>query len=571
MQAERLPLTGLDFMEMRRANPSGAGATTAVSAMDIDVDGGGSGLVSRARSKGRRLATDVDSVIEALGTGWFHIAAVIVCGLGNAADAVELLCIGYIIPSLESQGEVSNPDSVDWTYQKSVLSAAVFAGMLLGGVVAGVGADVIGRKSMLLTSLGVNALFGVISSLTPSGMWPMLAVCRVVAGIGVGGSIPTVFTLYSEYLPIKGRGFWLSIVAWFWMVGSIYTAGIAWMMLSAFQTDWRYFAVACAVPAAIAFLLTLIYIPESPRYLATQGRLNHARDVLLFMAKQNGALHSPTFVLSRGGYLTRSGCNPSDPLSPEEAGVRAQPRGREDLAGGEYAPSADAHPTALDDIMDSDISRLSASSEEKAEPARTRVASVESSVFGDEAIDSADIDHHHELDDDPSALKTKAVTCRSVCASMCSGQSWKDFMHPSIRRTSVLLLVCWFTLSFGWYGLVLWIPTLFTAQQFDIDPYQNAFLVAAANLPGNLLASCLMDRVGRRRLLGVSMLFSALFAFIFAFSQVAWLTVATACLLNMVSVGGWNSLDCLSTESFPTTLRTSAMGYLTASGRLVSA
>jgi MFS family permease len=49
--------------------------------------------------------------------------------------------------------------------------------------------------------------------------------CRVIGGIGVGGSIPAVFTLYTEYLPPKGRGMLLSIVASFWTVGTVYTAG----------------------------------------------------------------------------------------------------------------------------------------------------------------------------------------------------------------------------------------------------------------------------------------------------------------------------------------------------------
>lgn len=37
--------------------------------------------------------------------------------------------------------------------------------------------------------------------------------------------------------------------------------------------------------------------------------------------------------------------------------------------------------------------------------------------------------------------------------------------HPRIRRTSVLLMISWFTLSFGWYGLILWIPSLFNKVQ----------------------------------------------------------------------------------------------------------
>jgi len=116
----------------------------------------------------------------------------------------------------------------------------------------------------------------------------------------------------------------------------------------------------------------------------------------------------------------------------------------------------------------------------------------------------------------------------------------------------------------------LWIPTLFKKANFELDIYEDAFMVSAANLPGNIISAFLMDHWGRKRVLSVTMMIAAGLAVLFAFSKTAVLTVITACLLNMISIGGWNSLDCVSTESFPTSLRTSAMGVLAASGRLGS-
>lgn len=126
-------------------------------------------------------------------------------------------------------------------------------------------------------------------------------------------------------------------------------------------------------------------------------------------------------------------------------------------------------------------------------------------------------------------------------------------------------------MSFGWYGLNVWIPTLFNATGLDLDPYQDSFLVAAANLPGNILAALLIDRVGRRSLLAGTLVAACLCAVGFAFSTGSEAAVVTAaCLMNAVSVGTWNVLDALSVEHFPTHLRTSAMGMLAASGRLGS-
>lgn len=149
-------------------------------------------------------------------------------------------------------------------------------------------------------------------------------------------------------------------------------------------------------------------------------------------------------------------------------------------------------------------------------------------------------------------------------------QGVRDFFDPSLRRTSVLLLIVWFALSFGWYGLTLWIPSLFNESDVSFDPFQDAFITAAANLPGNLFATLLMDVIGRKRMLAVSLVLACICALCFAFAQDRVFVILSACFLNAVSCGSWNALDCLSTESFPTRLRTSAMGFLAASGRIGS-
>jgi len=63
-----------------------------------------------------------------------------------------------------------------------LLTAAVFVGMLIGGVLAGTAADLLGRRSCLLVSLSVNCSFAVISAAAPSVGW--LIAARVCAGLG---------------------------------------------------------------------------------------------------------------------------------------------------------------------------------------------------------------------------------------------------------------------------------------------------------------------------------------------------------------------------------------------------
>ena len=108
-----------------------------------------------------------------------------VLGLANSSDAVELLALSFIVPVLKTTGgELAGISNAGI----AALQAAIFAGMLVGGVFFGVAADVFGRRKMLAISLGINAIFGLVSAF--SNTFGLLFFARVMGGFGVGGSIP---------------------------------------------------------------------------------------------------------------------------------------------------------------------------------------------------------------------------------------------------------------------------------------------------------------------------------------------------------------------------------------------
>ncbi|RHY16005.1 hypothetical protein DYB36_005916 [Aphanomyces astaci] len=96
------------------------------------------------------------------------------------------------------------------------LTAAVFAGMLVGGLVGGVMADAYGRRPIVLLNLGINAVSALLSALSPSLNW--LILFRCLAGIGVGGIVSCLFALCVEHLPTSARARYITILCSFWMV-----------------------------------------------------------------------------------------------------------------------------------------------------------------------------------------------------------------------------------------------------------------------------------------------------------------------------------------------------------------
>ncbi|RLN06482.1 hypothetical protein BBJ28_00019564 [Nothophytophthora sp. Chile5] len=206
----------------------------------------------------------------------------VILGFGNVADAVEILAIGYILTVYEDTEGAITP------WESSFLTAAVFAGMLCGGLVGGVAGDLYGRKPVLLTTLAINALAAFLSALSPNIYW--LIFFRTIAGIGVGGVVAALFALCLEHVPVSARGRYVTILCSFWMVGAVLTAGTAWVMLGKtsdgqriLPLSWRWFAASVGLPSFTCFLFTFWYVPESPHFLASRGDAEGASRVLQYV------------------------------------------------------------------------------------------------------------------------------------------------------------------------------------------------------------------------------------------------------------------------------------------------
>ena len=111
---------------------------------------------------------------------------------------------------------------------------------------------------------------------------------------------------------------------------------------------------------------------------------------------------------------------------------------------------------------------------------------------------------------------------------------------------------------------------LFTDLGFD-SPYYDQFLYAMASLPGNLVSVYFIDVIGRTRLLAYGMFLAACCSVGFAvFPRNQALVVVFTALYNAFSTAGWNALDCLSAEVFPTQVRGIALGTFSSFGRIAA-
>lgn len=150
--------------------------------------------VSAGAGEDKDTALSVDEALDRVGTGRFQNLMLLVCGLGNAADAVELLCISLVLPAI---GETNSQSEMALTLtQLGWLSSSVFWGALVGTLGWGCCSDALGRRAALTASMLIAGIFGFLSALSYSVS--ALVLCRSLAGVGVGGSVPVVFAFLCE-------------------------------------------------------------------------------------------------------------------------------------------------------------------------------------------------------------------------------------------------------------------------------------------------------------------------------------------------------------------------------------
>ena len=144
----------------------------------------------------------------------------------------------------------------------------------------------------------------------------------------------------------------------------------------------------------------------------------------------------------------------------------------------------------------------------------------------------------------------------------------KLWSKPHLRST-VVLWVIWFGINFGYYGFVLWTPTLLMAQGFTmVRSFGFTVIMCLAQLPGYFSAAWLIERIGRKPTLIIYFAGTALASWLFGHAGSESAVLASGCLLYFFALGAWGCVYSYSPEVYPTEVRGSGTGWAAAFGRV---
>ncbi|XP_050528013.1 synaptic vesicle glycoprotein 2B-like, partial [Daktulosphaira vitifoliae] len=228
----------------------------------------------------QNYVTFEDAQYEA-GTGRYQWILLIVCGMVNMACAISTTSISFITPAAEVDFDLTSTS-------KGLLNGAPFLGMLLGAYFWGICSDINGRRFVILGSMGMDALFSIISCLIQHIVFFILV--RIGNGFAIIGATCMIYVYLGEFLTADKRDGYLLGLEIFWAIGMIVCPGVAmfvipnkfltWIPHPIFKfNSWRVFIFLSSLPSLLAFVL-IYQFPESPRYLMLKGRLNGSRHVL---------------------------------------------------------------------------------------------------------------------------------------------------------------------------------------------------------------------------------------------------------------------------------------------------
>ncbi len=169
------------------------------------------------------------------------------------------------------------------SWQQGWVVSAVLLGAVLGAAIIGPMSDKYGRKKLILVSSIIFFIGALGSAFSPS--FSMLILSRIVLGMAVGASSALIPTYLAELSPAEKRGSVSSLFQLMVMSG-ILLAYITNYSFSGLYIGWRWMLGFAAIPAIILFFGGLA-LPESPRFLVKDGRIDEARIILEQMNKDN--------------------------------------------------------------------------------------------------------------------------------------------------------------------------------------------------------------------------------------------------------------------------------------------
>ncbi|KAA0575185.1 MFS transporter [Azospirillum sp. B21] len=213
-----------------------------------------------------QASVTVSDIIDNSRLSRYQLRIMLICALVAVLDGFDTQAVAFVAPILASSLNIPLP-----TFG-SVFGVGLL-GLAVGALVCGSIADRFGRRKVIIAC---TLIFGAFSTATAfSYGLPDLMVYRFLTGIGLGGVLPNIITLTSEYAPRRNRSMFVTIMFCGYPLGAMIGGIVSTWIIGAF--GWKgVFLCGGLLPLALVPVL-VVALPESVQFLA--GKPGRSQEV----------------------------------------------------------------------------------------------------------------------------------------------------------------------------------------------------------------------------------------------------------------------------------------------------
>jgi MFS transporter, putative metabolite:H+ symporter len=222
--------------------------------------------------------------LDRLPTGSFHYGIFWLVGAGMFFDGYDLYVGTNVLPAALQSGFSTPALNADFI-------SKTFLGMTIGALITGFIGDRYGRRFTYQVNLAVFGLASLAAAFAPD--MTSLNWLRLVMGLGLGAEIVVGYSTLTEFVPPQSRGRWLAFMSFLVVSGLPVTALLGYLIIPVW--GWRPMFVIAGIGALIVWWLRK-NLPESPRWLESQGRNDEAEAIVTAIEK-SAATALPPAVL----------------------------------------------------------------------------------------------------------------------------------------------------------------------------------------------------------------------------------------------------------------------------------
>jgi AAHS family 4-hydroxybenzoate transporter-like MFS transporter len=202
----------------------------------------------------------ITDIIDEQPLSRFQMSIILLCGVVLVLDGFDAQSIGFLAPSVAESLHISVRSF------GPVFSAALI-GLMISAMLTGPIADRVGRKWPVIVSTITFGLFAIATA--SAATLRELVAYRFLTGLGLGGAMPNVVALTSEYSPKRLQQVFVAMLFCGMPLGALLGASVASVMLP--RWGWQsVFYVGGILPLTVAFIL-IKALPESLRFLSMKG------------------------------------------------------------------------------------------------------------------------------------------------------------------------------------------------------------------------------------------------------------------------------------------------------------